>query len=158
MLKRLDGGHKQNNVCFEKTFDGMDDSAKSKLITCLPKKLYIAIWTIIIRKIEFKKILMNLLINVIYIWQISQKFPYEPVNAIIMDKTVLRIDIVGKTNIEKKYEGNQFKNYRSQVHVNICLSAQVNRKKWKPFIIFSGVKHEVKGLNVNTQLGSNYFR
>lgn len=61
--------------------------------------------------------------------QISEKFPYEPVNAIIMGKTVLRIDIVAKTNIEKKYEGNHFKNYRSQVHVNICLSAQVNRKK-----------------------------
>ena len=66
-----------------------------------------------------------------------------------MDESAVWADMVAGTTVEKtgKKEIALKSTGHEKVRASVCLAAQANGKKLKPFIVFAGAKRETKSLD-----------
>ena len=91
----------------------------------------------------------KLVFYVLHVRRLPKKFEYQPSNIIAMDETAVWADMVTETTVDRigqkeialKSSGHE------KVGVTVCLAAQADGKKLKPFIVFGGAKRECKNLN-----------
>ena len=86
---------------------------------------------------------------VVHVRRMCKKNSYDPANVIAMDETAVWADMVAETTVEKtgKKEIALKTTGHEKVRVTVCLAAQANGKKLKPFILFGGAKREAKILD-----------
>lgn len=91
----------------------------------------------------------KLLSYILQVQRLSQRHEYQPSCIIAMDETLVWDDMVSNTTVDRV--GASSINLKTTGHekvmVTVCLSAQADGKKLKPFIVFRAAKCETKKLN-----------
>ena len=95
------------------------------------------------------KFINKLVSYIINARRFAAKYNYLPGNIIAMDETPVWADMVSDTTVDKtdaptitmKSTGHE------KCRVSVCLTAKVDRSKFKPFIVFKNAKRETKALS-----------
>ena len=95
------------------------------------------------------QLINELVAFVIHMRRLNIKDDFNPSNIIAMDETPVWADMVSSTTVNKtgqkevmlKTTGHE------KVRVSVCLAAEADGSKLKPFIVFAGAKRESAALN-----------